>query len=217
MHADTSRLAEPVPGQATLGGPWKANLRSHRFTGASVDLLAARDPEAAAQSLALLRSAAALEASLEDGALRVRVRNIGAGHHLPTGVADLRQLWLFVRVRDRDGALLLESGALDADGRLPADARIFHKVLGDAQGEPVGLRFWRYATLLRDTRIPAGGARDERFALPDAPRFPLRVEVELRFRTFPHDVTEQVRARQPDLPVPAVHTIGRLSTRFEGF
>ena len=231
MHADASRLDEPVPGQATLGGAQKSNLRSHRFTGASLDLLGPRDPAAAEQTLAMLRSAATLEAGLEAGGkrpgarsepeasvvrLRVRVRNVGAGHHLPTGVADLRQLWLWVRVRDRDGGLLLESGTPGPEGSLPPDARIFHKILGDAAGKPVGLRFWRYATLLRDTRIPAGGQRDELFELPAAARFPLRVEVELRFRTFAPDVTAQVRALYPDLPEPQVHAIAQLSTWLEG-
>jgi hypothetical protein len=216
MHADASRLDQPVPGQATLGGPWKANLRSHRFTGASVDLLAARDPAAAEQSLAMLKSAAALEAGLESGRLRVRVRNVGAGHHLPTGVADLRELWLWVRVRDRDGGLVLESGAPAQGGALPGDARIFNKVLGDAEGQPVGLRFWRYTTLLRDTRIPAGEQRDELFELPAGARFPLKVDAELRFRTFAPAVTAQVRAVYPDVPEPQVHAIAQLSTWLEG-
>ena len=47
--------------------------------------------------------------------------------------------------------------------------RLFQKVFGDAEGKPVGLKFWRYAKLLEDTRIPADGWRDEAWPLPAMP------------------------------------------------
>lgn len=216
MHADVSRIGEPIAGTSTDGGRTKENVRTHGFAGANVDFVALRSADAAAQSLALLRRAAEVAVALDAGTLRVRVRNVGAGHHLPTGVADLRQLWLHVRAVDARGRIVVRSGELTAGGALRDDARIFNKVLGDAEGRPVGLRFWRYATLLSDTRIPAGAHRDERFALPDDVAFPLAVEVELRFRIFPHEVTERVRAVYPDLPSPAVHTLARRVDELRG-
>jgi hypothetical protein len=215
MHSDVRRIGEPVAGQSTDGGRTKLDVRAHRFTGANHDLLSLRDPDAAQQSLALLERAAELEAEFSAGNLRIRVRNVGAGHHLPTGVADLRQLWLQVRVTDGRGVRVLESGELDAAGELPPDARIFNKVLGDAEGRPVGLRFWRYATLLKDTRIPAGGYRDEVFTLPETVVYPLRLEVELRFRSFARALTDQVRERYPELPLARVVSIARLSREWK--
>jgi len=221
MHADVQKIGSAVEGRATDGGRWKSNVRTHRFTGASIDLVAARDSAAADQGLALLRSAAELGASLvsdgtdEGRSLRVRVRNVGAGHHLPTGVADLRQFWLYVRVRDARGRVVLESGALDDRGRVPNSARMFNKVLGDADGRPVGLRFWRYATLLSDTRIPAGEFRDEEFRLGGPMEFPLMALVELRFRSFPRALSEQVKKSFPDLQLPPVHSLVRLERSLE--
>ena len=216
MHADVERIGEPLPGRSTDGGRVKPNVRTHRFTGANLDFVALRDPESARQSRALLERAAELEVGLADGALQVRVRNVGAGHSLPTGVADLRQLWIYVRATDARGKPVVESGELGPDGDPAPDARIFHKILGDAEGQPVGLRFWRYATLLRDTRIPAGGFRDETFPLPADVAFPLRVDAELRFRTFPRWVTLRVRERLPDVPVPQVHVLRRVRRELRG-
>ena len=48
---------------------------------------------------------------------------------------------------------MLESGQ-PVNGAVPEDARLFRKVFGDAEGKPVGLKFWRYAKLIEDTPHP---------------------------------------------------------------
>ncbi len=70
------------------------------------------------------------------------VKNVGAGHHLPTGVADFRELWLDITVKDRNGKVVFEAGKLKEDGNLGEDARPFMKVFGDKDGKPVGLLFF---------------------------------------------------------------------------
>ena len=67
----------------------------------------------------LLRQAASLKIEFsagEDGQtqLTVWVSNSGAGHYLPTGVDDLRQLWLAVTVADARGEIIWQSGQPDA-------------------------------------------------------------------------------------------------------
>ena len=96
----------------------------------------------------------------------VRVTNVGAGHRLPTGVSDFRQMWLQVTVTDATGKVVLSSGKLDAKGNLDPDARLFQKVLGDKDAHAVGLEFWRYGRMNEDTRIPPDGHRDETYELP---------------------------------------------------
>ncbi len=203
MHGDIASLGKPVPGTDTDGGPVEANVVSHRFVGAQYHLVGLRDPAAAAQSIALLKTAARLTVS-DDGAdhLTVRVANVGAGHDLPTGVSDFRELWLEVTATDATGAEVFTSGVPAADGAVPGDARIFRKVLADGSGHLAGLKFWQLGKFASDTRIPANGYRDEAFELPPSAVYPVQVSVKLMFRTFPRWITDMVRVRFPAMPSP---------------
>ncbi|MEJ0098113.1 MAG: hypothetical protein WDM84_09685 [Bauldia sp.] len=203
MHADVAAIGTPVPGYDTDGGPLEPDVISHAFTGAQYHLVGLRDPHAADQSIALLRTAAKLAvAAPAKDEVSVRVANVGAGHALPTGVSDFREMWLEVTATDATGRVVLASGALDAGGNVPADARIFHKVLADKDAHAVGLEFWRLAKFNVDTRIPADGYRDEGFALPANTVYPVKVSARLMFRTFPQWITDMVRVRFPEMPPP---------------
>ena len=154
-------------------------------------------------SIELLQSAAELQITLTaDRKLNVRVANTVTGHVLPTGVADFRQVWLDVTVRDANRQVLLESGQMDDTGVVDPEARFFRKVFGDKYGEPVGFIFWRYEKMLEDTKVPAGGHRDEISELPQDTVFPITAEARLMFRTYPQAVTDLVRAQYPDLTNP---------------
>lgn len=205
MHGDIAHIGEDIPGISTDGGRVKQNVVTHQFTGANYHLVGLRNERLKQMSIELLQSAAELKTSLTpDGQLNVRVANTGAGHALPTGVAGFRQVWLDVTVHDANGALVLSSGKVDALGVVDPDARFFRKVFGDKYGEPVGFVFWRYEKMIEDTKIPAGGHRDEVFALPEGTAFPIVADVKLRFRTYPQAVTDLVREQYPDLTNPAV-------------
>ncbi|MCB8838181.1 hypothetical protein [Aurantimonas sp. VKM B-3413] len=203
MHSDIDRIGEAVPGQSTDGGPVKPNVRSHQFTGAQYHLVGLRDPKLRDMSVALLRRAATLDARLDEkGQIVLRVTNSGAGHNLPGGVSDLRQMWLQVTVTDADGKTVLTSGRPGPGGHLPEDVRMFHKVLGGEDGEPVGLLFWHFGKMLKDTRIPPMRHRDETFALPPGTAYPVTVDAKLMFRTFAQSVTDLVRQQHPEMPAP---------------
>lgn len=203
MHADIGRIGEKIPGISTDRGRVKDNVVTHQFTGANYHLVGLRNPKLEQMSIELLQSAAELEVGLTPGSkLRVRVKNVGAGHALPTGVADFRQVWLDVTVIDASGAKVLESGKMDDTGVIDPEARFFRKVFGDKYGEPVGFNFWRYEKMLQDTKIQAGGYRDEVYDLPGGTVFPITAEVRLRFRTYPQFVTDLVREQYPALTDP---------------
>lgn len=154
-------------------------------------------------SIELLRTAAKLETRLtETGKLNVRVTNSGAGHALPTGVADFRQVWLDITVTDANGEVVLTSGKMDDAGVVDPEARFFRKVFGDKYGEPVGFAFWRYERMLEDTKIPANGYRDEVFDLPENIALPMTATVKLMFRTYPQFVTDLVQDTYPELTDP---------------
>lgn len=214
MNPTPGNGGAPVAGQSTENGTLKERLYRHNFTGAQHQLVGLRSPELEQESLALLRSSATLSARIETKTgqqpeLVVRVANTGAGHALPTGVADFRELWLELTVTDASGRVVLQSGQPVA-GAVPEDARLFRKVFGDAEGKPVGLKFWRYAKLLEDTRIPADGWRDEAWPLPADAKAPFKADIRLNFRTYPKWVSDAVRAAEPSLPEPPIVLLTRL-------
>jgi hypothetical protein len=161
-------------------------------------------------TLDLLKSAAAIDAKFSKKGLLVRVTNVGAGHHLPTGVADFRELWLEVILKDATGKIILSSGGIDETGEIEQGSRLFRKVFGDRNGKPVGLKFWKYEKLLEDTRIPAKGFREEIYPLPKGISYPVIAEVKLRFRIYPQWVTSAVQKERPELPTPSAVTLQQI-------
>lgn len=202
MHANVASIGTAVPGQSTDRGPVMANVVTHQFIGAQYHLIDLHDPAAAAESVALLRSAATLAVRAEGTSVVARVTNTGAGHALPTGVSDFREMWVQIDVTDASGKVVLTSGALDAAGNLDPAAHLFKKVLNDKNAHAVGLKFWRYGRLDTDTTIPANGYRDESYALPPGTVFPVTVTARLMFRTFPQWITDVVIQRFSQMPPP---------------
>ena len=129
-----------------------------------------------------LREALKLSASLSGQQLTVTVKNVLAGHAMPTGVGDLRQLWVEV-TGTGNGGTVFASGHLDAAGNLQPGSQIFHLVLGDEQGQPlVRHDIWRVKSILKDTRIPADGQRRVSYQLPTGVR---SIKVRLLWRDAP--------------------------------
>jgi eukaryotic-like serine/threonine-protein kinase len=89
---------------------------------------------------------------LELGALRrsrgeleipVTVENVGAGHRVPGGFSQERELWVHLRVSDASGRLLYEVGRIERADQDLADKRFLHVRTDDgvldAAGRPIGL------------------------------------------------------------------------------
>ena len=201
-------------GFSTQGGHYKKHIKTHYFTGANHFLAGLKNKEHEAQSIALLKTAAKLDVDLKDNTLYVGVTNSGAGHHLPTGASDFRELWLEVIVKDAEGNILLHSGFLDKNGNIEPNAIVFQKVFGDKEGNAVGLFFWRYEKLLKDTRIPAKKRKEHSFNIVKNAQYPLDIVVKLNFRIYPQWVTDIVKAAYPTLPNPPVVTINEFKGKF---
>ncbi|WP_072681908.1 multiheme c-type cytochrome [Arcobacter sp. LA11] len=204
----------PLRGTSTDGGVIKDDVKVHYFSGSNHFLSGLKNKEHEDQTLQLLRTSAELDVNIKDGQIHVGVKNVGAGHHLPTGVADFRELWLDTTIKDANNKIVFSSGKLKEDGNLGDDARPFMKVFGDENGEPVGLLFWKYKTLLKDTRIPAKERRVEVYDLPKELNYPLNVDVKLNFRIYPQWVTNIVRNVFPELPNPPVVKLENIVKKF---
>lgn len=114
-------------GYAATGAERERTLHTHRFVGVDVPLVDGFvTPEELTllegQVAALLGSAATLGIDVQDAGeqldVHVTIRNDIAGHNLPTGSTFIRQVWLELIATDQDGAVLYETGTLDAAGDL---------------------------------------------------------------------------------------------------
>ena len=152
------------------------------------------------ENAAVLEVFPAIEAF--DGALSftVRVRNEGAGHMLPTGVTEYRQMWLAVEVSDADGQIVYTSGILLDNGTLPAGTRLYNTVFGDVDGNPT-INVAKAAVMLTDKRIPPKGWVDETFVIPGAEQKMLTIRATLNYRSADPAVVAALLGEKHDVPV----------------
>ena len=209
----------PLSGQSTSGGKVKKDVKVHYFAGANHFLSGLKSKTHEYQTLQLLKTSAKLDVDFKDNQLIVGVTNVGAGHHLPTGVSDFRELWLDITIKNRNGETVFESGKLNEEGDLGKDARPYMKVFGDKDGKPVGLFFWKYEKLLSDTRIASGERRIEKYDIDESFKdkllYPLTATVKLNFRVYPQWVTNAVQKEYPNLPNPPIIELKKSIKTFE--
>ena len=136
----------PFSGQAAATGPRRDNIYRMSFVGANVAQGTAED------SVALLKSAATVKIDSPDvvsagqaASVTVTVTNGGAGHYLPTGLTEVRQMWLAVYAEDASGK------------RTQLGETRFGTVLKDAQGK-FPAEMWEATGVQSDVRIPPHGS-----------------------------------------------------------
>ena len=196
-------LEKPVrSGETSAFGTERVPFFDHGFGGANLLVSRLLEPEGRqdADIAERLRSAAVVEleapgrAGADSLRFAVKVHNVGAGHNLPTGMTELRQMWLHVSVVDigRGGRVLWESGGLDPAGRLEAGARIFGAHAVDARGRPTW-KPWQVRRIVVDNSIPPRARATEFFEvpLPAGWKGPLEIRVRLRYRSIPQEVADR--------------------------
>ncbi|HSK47924.1 MAG TPA: multiheme c-type cytochrome [Coriobacteriia bacterium] len=176
----------PAPGQACSTGPQRERIYRMSFIGATV---AQGDAEGAT---ALLKSAAKLELAVpeivapgENASATVTITNVGAGHYLPTGLTEVREMWLSVYAENDEGQRN-EIGRHD-----------FGTELKDAKGNhPVEM--WEATGIYSDDRIPPRKSVAETFSLEmpsDASQ--AKVVAVLNYRSAPDELAQQARVENP--------------------
>lgn len=142
------------------------------------------------QTRAFLRTAAGLELRAgtrdADGLhLRLAVRNLGAGHNLPTGVSDQKYMELEVVLRDAAGAEVYRSGG-DMTGPEGSDAVRWMEEFLDARGRVIADHITFRTAALRWQRAPIPPRGEDvvayDIALPAEARGPFTLEARLIYR-----------------------------------
>ncbi|WP_064605199.1 multiheme c-type cytochrome [Photobacterium sp. J15] len=199
MTQDVTDFNNKVGGQSTNNGPMKSNLRSHHLVGGNYFFTGMRNPEHKKMSVDILKTALSLEVEKQGSKLTAKITNVNSGHDMPGGAR--RQVWLEVIATDANGQRVYSSGVME-NGVIPKDSRKFIKVGVDKDGKPVGLRFWRYVKIGKDTRIKSGETRNEVFELPKDVEYPLTVSTRVLYQVFAKALTDKVRNAYPDENIP---------------
>ncbi|NSL50225.1 multiheme c-type cytochrome [Calidifontibacillus erzurumensis] len=181
-----------VAGRTTDGGKYKKKVLDHRFVGGNQALpYLYGDQEMFKLTEKMLKSAAEIEivdAKQENGKFdfKVKVTNKGAGHNLPTGATDLRQLWIDVEAVDENGKILFASGKLDEKMEVDPNAVMFHSKFYDEKGNLIDHhQVWRIARR-EDHLIPPKQSKygEYSFTLPKNVK-KITINAKLRYRVSP--------------------------------
>jgi len=208
----TGRTERPDnPGLACNSGPERKHIWTHYFVGGNsvVTKLLGSDLHAK-MAVERLQNAADLEL-IKSGPYKknglshitIKVINSGAGHYLPTGLTEVRQMWLDLKVIDAEGTMLLSSGAVNDRGNIDQNAVIFHTKLGNEKGEPV-INPALADRILYDHRVPPKGFQIERFAfyIPESAVSPLKVTATLKYRSASQELANTLLGENgPIMPV----------------
>lgn len=195
-------------GQAADDGPVRDHIFTHYFVGANAAVTADKRKKIMAEER--LKHAATLTLDTSDlnkRRLTFIIKNTGAGHYLPTGLTDIRQMWLEVTVADEKGRIIFSSGKLDKDGYLPDGAIIFHTVFGDGTGNPT-YNIAKAREILHDKRIPPLESLRETIRLPEGSRQQITVKARLLYRSAPQKILDMASSKGKfKLPVIAMHEV----------
>lgn len=189
------------PGFATpeiMGGKKRPHIWTHYFVGGSAVPISLPPNSELQPQMAVerLKNAATLEihtdSNVQKGGIlqfHVTIKNTGAGHYLPTGLTEMRQMWLEVSVTDSEGKSLYNSGTVDEEGKVDTNAIIYHTVFGNEKGEPT-LRVWEATHVISDIRVPPKGKKEEQFTclIPNDIKTPIKIKAILNYRSAPQYV-----------------------------
>lgn len=194
------------PGSATNYSQERPHIFTHYFVGGNSAVPESfGNKEKALMAQERLQNAASLSiGSVVPGEkkLSVKITNDGAGHSLPTGLGDLRQVWLEISVSRADNKVYFSSGVISKSHEVPDDARIFRTVFGDGKGNAV-VNIAKAREVLKDNRIKAGQSAKEIFNLPTSLKKGDTITVRLLYRSAPQKILKLLPGK-PLGPLPVV-------------
>lgn len=178
-------VTKPNPGLAAAGGPQREHIYTMTFAGANVGQGDARRATANLKAAATVKlETAQIVDPGESVPVSVTITNVGAGHYLPTGLTEIRQMWLEV-------SAVSEDGVKTVIGR-----RDFGTVLKDEKGKsPVEL--WEAAGVASDDRIPPRESVVASYTFEMKTDAPAKIEAVLNYKSLPDDMATEAGVDNP--------------------
>ncbi|UTF59074.1 cytochrome c family protein [Gilvimarinus sp. DA14] len=183
----------PVKGKSAIMGPERSDRATHYFAGGNTTILEHFGRTKNADNVRkLLRSSGQIElleqTNLEPGklaAISLKVSNTGAGHKLPTGFPEGREVWIDLAVTDANNREIYRLGKVE-QGKTEPGTKNFMVKLGDKEGKKVEVEVWRITHVISDNRILPKGHEvvDYRFSVPEDAIPPFRITAKLHYWPF---------------------------------
>ena len=194
------------PGAATDYSDERPHIFTHYFVGGNSlvpDKFGGQDKSRMA--VERLKNAATLSVDtsrINQKKLNIIVTNTGAGHSIPTGVGDLRQVWLEVTIQDKNNKISFQTGMLNDKHELSKDTVIFRTVFGDEKGNEV-INIAKARQILIDNRIKAKQSVTKTLDLSAVPEKDALVIVRLLYRGMPQKILNMIPGKSFE-PLPIV-------------
>jgi hypothetical protein len=196
------------PGKSCVFGPQRNHIFIHHIAGANAVIPANETTKQLA--IERLQNCAELEIiapqriqPFKENSFQVVVKNVGAGHYLPTGLSEVRELWLHVTVENSRGVTLFESGAVDKNGAVDPNARMFKIVMVDKDGNHT-INVALADHIESDSRIPPKGKVAETYTMVGSLKSltGATITATLKYRSAPQAVINSLLGTNaPVLPV----------------
>ena len=186
-------------------GPMRDHVFTHYFVGANTVVppgFGSIEKGSMASERLLNSATLSLDTSrIAGGKLVISITNSGAGHYLPTGLTDVRQMWLDIGIVDEKGKAVYLNGKLDKNGDIPEGSILYNTVFGDGKGKPV-TNITKAREILKDKRIPPLGTVREEVTFKSGKAKKLTIAVKLRYRSAPQSLMDVVWGKRKNvLPV----------------
>lgn len=203
-------VTKPNPGFAAVGGPKRSHIWTHFGIGGNVLVPTLNgSQEHARQAVERLQAAAVIAITtapmnrVSQNTIKIKVTNTGAGHYIPTGLTEIREMWVDLKVSDSTGRVIYASGQLDGAGNIQDGSAIYRTIVADKSGEETH-SVWFAEKIISDKRIPPKETVTETFsfAVPGDAVLPLGVEAVLKYRSAPQSLIDSLfGAGQVQVPV----------------
>jgi len=182
------------PGTAADDSIKRDHIFTHYFTGANTSIPAGFDKEIQKKmAIERLKNAATLSFYISKNKRKIiiKVNNSGAGHSIPTGVANFRQVWLEVSVKDGKGSNIFNSGFLNKKGELEKNSFIFNTVFGDENNKPV-VNIAKARKVLKNNTIPAKSSVTRVIKLSRKLKSKDNISIRLLYRGMPQSILNSI-------------------------
>ncbi|WP_460233477.1 multiheme c-type cytochrome [Aurantivibrio plasticivorans] len=163
-----------VKGRAAIMGPMREDRASHHFSSANTTIIERfGDHQSVETARKFLQTSATIEfvdlpRQLSAGGvhnIQVKVTNVGAGHKLPTGFPEGREVWIDFQVLNQNNEEMYRLGQV-SNGKTEPGTKNFKVHLGNTHGEEVDIEVWTVDRILSDNRILPNGYATETYRVP---------------------------------------------------
>jgi len=202
VEAARTLIPPEMTGPASELKPERTPFFPHWFLGANSSMASQNGFQNHAREIMhRLQTAAALEIEVSDAVVspgqllkvKVKVKNVAAGHNLPTSLTELRQMWLNVQALDKDGRVFYHSGSITDSGAIEQGTKLFDACAVDKNGQRT-IKPWEIDHFLWNHTIPPKGVAIEEysFLIPKGIQREVQLIVKLRYRSYPQSLVNQL-------------------------